>query len=95
RPLGVSQNESVHPKLESQPSPDENPESQQTLDHWRPVLDYDAFVANADLFVAADLPGPNDVDAMTMEPLTAVDDASFIPRIKNNMNVPKWLKDLL
>jgi hypothetical protein len=31
RPLGVSQNESVHPKLESQPSPDENPESQQTL----------------------------------------------------------------
>ena len=31
RPLGVSQNESVHPKLESQPSPDENPKSQQTL----------------------------------------------------------------
>src|SRR6478672_1183337 len=31
RPLGVSQNESVHPKLESQPSPHENPESQQTL----------------------------------------------------------------
>ncbi|MET4296760.1 hypothetical protein ABIB06_007499, partial [Bradyrhizobium sp. LB8.2] len=31
RPLGISQNESVHPKLESQPSPDENPESQQTL----------------------------------------------------------------
>jgi hypothetical protein len=29
--LGVSQNESVHPQLESQPSPDENPESQQTL----------------------------------------------------------------
>ena len=24
RPLGVSQNESVHPQLESQPSPDEN-----------------------------------------------------------------------
>jgi hypothetical protein len=31
RPLGVSQNESVHPQLDSQPSPDENPESQQTL----------------------------------------------------------------
>jgi hypothetical protein len=30
-PIGVSQNESVHPQLESQPSPDENPESQQTL----------------------------------------------------------------
>jgi len=31
RPLGVSQNESVHPQLESQPGPDENPKSQQTL----------------------------------------------------------------
>jgi hypothetical protein len=29
--LGVSQNESVHSKLESQSSPDENPESKQTL----------------------------------------------------------------
>src|SRR6188768_1351242 len=35
RPLGVSQNESVHPKLESQPSPHENPESQQTLEEIR------------------------------------------------------------
>jgi hypothetical protein len=33
RPLGVIQNESVHPKLESQPNPDENPESQQALEH--------------------------------------------------------------
>jgi hypothetical protein len=32
RPLGVRQNETVHPKLESQPTSDENPESQQTLD---------------------------------------------------------------
>jgi hypothetical protein len=31
RPLGVSQNESVHQQLESQPTPDENPESKQTL----------------------------------------------------------------
>src|SRR6266566_9389142 len=31
RPLGVSQNESVHSKLESQSSTDENPKSQQTL----------------------------------------------------------------
>jgi hypothetical protein len=31
RPLGVSQNESVHQKLESQPSSDENPKSQQPL----------------------------------------------------------------
>jgi hypothetical protein len=33
--LGVIQNEAVHPKLESQPSPDENPESQQALGFWR------------------------------------------------------------
>ena len=32
RPLGVSQNESFHPELESQPSANENPESQQTLE---------------------------------------------------------------
>jgi hypothetical protein len=31
RPLGVSQNESVHPKLESQSSSIENPESKQAL----------------------------------------------------------------
>jgi hypothetical protein len=39
RPLGVSQNELVHPQLESQPIPDENPEFQQTLVHsllWLP-----------------------------------------------------------
>jgi hypothetical protein len=30
--LGVSQNESVHPKLESQPGQDENPESKQALE---------------------------------------------------------------
>src|SRR5438309_717125 len=34
RPLGVSQNESVHSKLESQSSTDENPKSQQTLAYW-------------------------------------------------------------
>ncbi|WP_247408879.1 hypothetical protein, partial [Bradyrhizobium sp. 76] len=38
RPLGVSQNESVHPKLESQPSPDENPESQQTLERAKSTI---------------------------------------------------------
>jgi len=31
RPLGVSQNESLHPTLESQSSTDENPKSQQAL----------------------------------------------------------------
>src|SRR6185437_16650384 len=42
RPLGVSQNESFHPKLESQTSFPWNPESQQTLEHdpkkWIPVF---------------------------------------------------------
>jgi len=33
RPLGVAQNESLHPKLESQPSSNGNPESQQALVH--------------------------------------------------------------
>ena len=31
RPLSVSQNESVHPELESQSSSDENPKSKQAL----------------------------------------------------------------
>lgn len=31
RALGANQNKSVHPKLELQPSPDENPETKQTL----------------------------------------------------------------
>jgi hypothetical protein len=30
--LGVSQYESIHPKLESQPNPNGNPESQQALE---------------------------------------------------------------
>jgi hypothetical protein len=38
RPLGISQNESFHPKLESQPSPNENLESQQALDCFRRSL---------------------------------------------------------
>jgi 5-methylthioadenosine/S-adenosylhomocysteine deaminase len=71
------------------------PLMQGSLDHWRPILDYDVFAPGADLFIAAALPGPSDVDAMTMEPLTAVDDAGFIPRIKNNVNVPQWLKNVL
>ncbi|MET4214538.1 hypothetical protein ABIB95_009397, partial [Bradyrhizobium sp. LA2.1] len=34
RPLGVSQNESVHLKLESQSSSNENPESKQALERY-------------------------------------------------------------
>src|SRR6185503_17160930 len=39
RPLGVSQNESFHPKLESQKSFPWNPESQQTLMQARPAYE--------------------------------------------------------
>src|SRR5690348_13715287 len=49
RPWGVSQNESFHPKLESQSRPDENPESQQTLGPF--------FLERA---VARQLPRPSD-----------------------------------
>jgi hypothetical protein len=40
--LGVSQNESVHPKLESQTNPDENPESKQTLALQLPFFEMSA-----------------------------------------------------
>src|SRR6476646_7525560 len=49
RPLGVSQNESVHPQLESQPSPDENPESQQTLVRFQVSWSFLLFVIDAEL----------------------------------------------
>ena len=38
RPLGVRQHKASHPRRESQPSTDENRESQQTLAHWGFVL---------------------------------------------------------
>jgi hypothetical protein len=51
RPLGVSQNESFHPKLESQTSFPWNPESQQTLEHdpekWIPVFRKDPAQTNS------------------------------------------------
>jgi len=62
------------------------------VEHWRPVPDYESGPA-IELFSAAALPGPGDVDPLTAEPLTAVDDPSFIGRIHANPNVPQWLKD--
>jgi 5-methylthioadenosine/S-adenosylhomocysteine deaminase len=47
------------------------------------------------MFAAPTLPGPGDVDALAIEPMTAVDDTGFAARIKANPNVPQWLKDAL
>jgi hypothetical protein len=61
------------------------------VDHWRPIPDYEE-EPHARLFVASDLPGPDDVDPMTIEPMTAIDDAGLLGRIKANPNIPEWLK---
>ena len=39
--------------------------------------------------------GPGDVDPMEMDAITAVDDVTFIQRLKTNVNLPQWLKDAL
>jgi 5-methylthioadenosine/S-adenosylhomocysteine deaminase len=70
------------------------PMMQGVVDHWRPVPDYDDR-PQAPMFGAPTLPGPGDVDALTIEPMTAVDDTGFAARIKANPNVPQWLKDAL
>ena len=64
------------------------------VDRWRPIPDYED-EPRLQLFAAAGLPGPGDVDPMTIEPMTAVDDNGFVGRIKANPNVPQWLKDAL
>ncbi|QRI72660.1 amidohydrolase family protein [Bradyrhizobium sp. PSBB068] len=64
------------------------------VDHWRPVPDYDDRPAGP-MFAAPTLPGPDDVDPLAIEPMTAVDDTGFIGRIQANPNVPQWLKDSL
>ncbi|WP_143130875.1 hypothetical protein [Bradyrhizobium arachidis] len=63
-------------------------------DHWRAVPDYDDRPVGP-MFAAPTLPGPADVDPLTIEPMTAVDDPGLAGRIKANVNVPQWLKDLL
>ena len=64
------------------------------VEHWRPAPDYESGPL-IELFVAAGIPGPGDVDPLIAEPLTAVDDMAFIGRILANPNVPQWLKDEL
>jgi hypothetical protein len=39
--------------------------------------------------------GPGDVDPMELDGITAVDDATFIQRLKSNINLPQWLKAAL
>lgn len=37
--------------------------------------------------------GPGDVDPMELDPITAVDDTTFVQRLKANINLPQWLKN--
>lgn len=39
--------------------------------------------------------GPGDVDPMELDGITLVDDPTFIQRVKNNINIPQWLKNAL
>lgn len=39
--------------------------------------------------------GPGDVDPMKLDPITAVDDTTFVQRLKANINLPQWLKNSL
>jgi 5-methylthioadenosine/S-adenosylhomocysteine deaminase len=57
-------------------------------------LEMDEEVA-LDAMVAAPPIGPSDVDPMELDPITAVDDTTFIPRLKQASNVPAWLKAAL
>ncbi|OOO33495.1 UNVERIFIED_ORG: hypothetical protein BTE55_09520 [Rhizobium sophorae] len=37
--------------------------------------------------------GRGDVDPMQLDPITEIDDGQFRTRIKNNMNIPAWLRE--
>lgn len=39
--------------------------------------------------------GPGDVDPMQLDGITAVDDSTFIQRLKSSLNLPPWLKTAL
>lgn len=59
------------------------------------VLDMDeANGAAKEAFAPATI-SRGDVDPMELEPLTAVDDSQFIPRLKASRNLTVWLKALL
>jgi len=63
-------------------------------EQWRPVPDYEE-PAVGPLFALATLPRPDEVDPLSIEPITAVDDPGFADRIRANINVPAWFKDRL
>jgi len=39
--------------------------------------------------------GPGDVDPMELDGITAVDDGTFVQRLKSNVNLPQWLRAAL
>jgi 5-methylthioadenosine/S-adenosylhomocysteine deaminase len=57
-------------------------------------LDMDESLAAAAVSGAAAI-APGDVDPMVLDPITAVDDTTFIPRLQKNINLPQWLKNAL
>ena len=59
------------------------------------VLDMDAASGAAKEAFAPATISRGDVDPMELEPLTAVDDSQFIPRLKASRNLTVWLKALL
>ena len=66
--MGVSQNESVHPKLESQPSQDENPESKQTLKHIEVGIDLGNVDYACDVVLVSEFENMSDLKSYATHP---------------------------
>jgi 5-methylthioadenosine/S-adenosylhomocysteine deaminase len=65
-----------------------------STEHWAVRLEMDEELA-MNLTTGAAPIGPGDVDPMKLDPITAVDDATFVLRLKANPNLPTWLKTAL
>src|ERR1700722_5843734 len=63
-------------------------------DRFRIRLEMDESLA-LDAMSGAVKIGPGDVDPMELDPITVVDDSTFIQRLKANTNLPPWLKSAL
>jgi 5-methylthioadenosine/S-adenosylhomocysteine deaminase len=61
---------------------------------FRILLEMDERLAADAVFGAVSI-GPGDVDPMRLDAITAVDDTTFIQRLKANVNLPQWLKAAL
>ncbi len=57
-------------------------------------LEIDEAIASNAVSGAASI-GPNDVQPMELDGITAVDDLTFMQRIKANGNLPQWLRAAL